>query len=102
MVDEETNQQTRRTSNPLYPALTAPPLQSYNAGCEANNDGIFLSVFQFWSTFPNSMLLEALRSTNIVTTYALAILNLPAAMPEVDVARCLNLDAVGHETEPFS
>ena len=73
MVDKETNQQTRRTSNPPYLALTAPPLQSYNAGCEANNDGIFLSVFQFWSTFPNSMTRPESGSISSRSTRGIAV-----------------------------
>jgi hypothetical protein len=50
-ADKAAPNSSRRTSNPLYPALTAPLSQNNSAGREANNDGIVLSAFQFLVAF---------------------------------------------------
>jgi hypothetical protein len=88
-VDQAAHDRSRRTSNPLYPALPAPRSEINNAGCEANNDGFFLSAFQFLSPSeldgaagrPDALICRNnLRGIAVgeclflcVTTYALAI-----------------------------
>jgi hypothetical protein len=64
-VDQAAPNRSRLTSNPLYPALTAPPSQNNSETCEANNDGILLSAFQFLIAFPNSMARPDFRNCSL-------------------------------------